>query len=258
MKKVELIAGDFEQRKWELDVDKLKTGKYIVRQIPIRDIVSLDKEEEVGRTVYVEAVLGTGQKFKAVMSRGTYKTLYASFTRFGNKPVNNQLPLRKKSITEFFFAIVALFFVILILFSSDNDKNEPAANEGIKNESVAEEMPANTVNSHAFFEKDKVALCKAYIAELFQKPVSIIKHARTDDNGLIYVSYIRKADNTLWEQVCKVEQEYMLWSAWLKDTQEWGRWRNEDRVALHYDDQSNAVTFKLSGQENSVSVPLAH
>jgi hypothetical protein len=256
MSKVEVISGDFEQGKWKLDENKLMRGKYIVRQIPVHDMTSLTKEEEVGGTIYVTAVFGTGQSLKAAMSRGAYRCLYESFSRHGNNPLNNELPLRKKSIKEFFFLAVGLGVAAVILADRNNGENKTVANDELASETI-EGKTGTSVNTHTLSEKDKVSLCKAYIGELLIKSTSIINHKRTDDNGLIYVEYVREVDNSLWKQACEVNVDNIIWSAWLNDTKEWGRWRDEDRQTLYYNEQGSSIEFSTPRNEDNIKVPLS-
>ncbi|MCC4799831.1 hypothetical protein BCT30_02035 [Enterovibrio norvegicus] len=105
----------------------------------------------------------------------------------------------------------------------------------------------------ALSEKSK--LCKAYIGQLFSKPVSIIDNYKNQDD-LIFVRYIRSSDQTAWSYVCEVSDERMVWAGWLTDTQEWGRWRFEDEVTLKYDNGTNKITFRVVDTGQLVEVQL--
>lgn len=256
MKKIEILSGDIESGKWGIDDDGVKKGKYVVRVILFSEFVALEKVEEVGRKIHVTASLGSGQKFNAVMNRSAYNTLYTNFVRNGNNPSGTALPLSKISILEVAILAAVVIFVGAIAVSSmfgvDQRESEEPANSQDRSTSQNQ-----TFDMAELPEKDKIGLCKHYIGYIFSRPTDIIKHDRTDDAGLIYVSYIRQNDNTLWKSVCDVNSEDIIWAGWLKDTEEWGRWREEDRSQLIYNPDENAVEFTIPMYEEKVVVPLS-
>ncbi|MEQ6889186.1 hypothetical protein ABE957_10925 [Halomonas sp. CS7] len=256
MKKIEILSGDIDAGKWEIDDDGIKKGKYVVKFVLFHEFVSLEKVEEAGRKIHITASLGSGQKFNAVMSRSAYNTLYTNFVRKGNKPTGTALPLSKFSMLEVSILAVVVIFVgataVSSMFGEDQGgSGEPANGLGqrvSKNQAYdMEKLP----------EKDKVVLCKKYIGYIFSRPTDIISHDRTDDAGLIYVSYIRQNDNTLWKNVCDVNSRDIVWAGWMKGAGEWGRWREEDRSQLVYNSDENAVEFTVPMYEEKLVVPLS-
>ena len=86
-----------------------------------------------------------------------------------------------------------------------------------------------------------------------------MNHYKTDENGLIYIKYIRQDDNTTWSNVCSIEKASMIWAGWIKDEDTqgyWGRWREEDRVQLHYDETSKTISFTGNDSEVRRTVNL--
>ena len=110
--------------------------------------------------------------------------------------------------------------------------------------------------SKAYTTTEKTQLCQAYIGQLFQKPINIIKFDKEDSKGLTYVSYTRQIDNTKWSYVCDIDSKNktMTWAGWFQDTGNWGRWRSEDTVSLNYDKETNSTTFKVVNTGNLVKV----
>jgi hypothetical protein len=103
---------------------------------------------------------------------------------------------------------------------------------------------------------DKGKVCKAYIAELFGRPTSIMNHYKTDENGFIYIKYMRQNDQTTWRNVCSIQDSSMIWAGWMDNKNDWGRWREEDRVELHYDKKSDTITFTGSDSGTKRKVHL--
>lgn len=101
---------------------------------------------------------------------------------------------------------------------------------------------------------EKANLCKAYIGSMFNQPAQIIDHYKTDEKGLVYVKYKRPSDSSEWRYVCEITGSSMIWTAWLKYESRWGRWREEDRVSLHY--KGKKVTFTSPDTGEMVSVVL--
>lgn len=95
-------------------------------------------------------------------------------------------------------------------------------------------------------EADMSKICKSYIGNIFSKPISIINNYKTK-GSLVYVSYIRRADNSKWSYVCDLSGNKITWASWFSDTAEWGRWRTEYEAELTYDETNNTVSFEVEG-----------
>lgn len=251
MKKLEILSGDIEAGKWEISDDGIKKGKYVVKFILFSEFTSLEKIEEVGRKIHVTVSLGSGQRFNAVMNRSAYNTLYTNFVRNGNKPSGTALPLSKISIMEVAILAAVVIFVGAISVSSMFGEG-PVGPE----ESANSQDQSQSFNMAELPVKDQVKICKHYIGHIFSQPTDIIKHDRTDDAGHVYVSYVRQNDNTLWKSVCDVNSGDIVWAGWMKDTEEWGRWREEDCSQLAYNSDESAVLFNFPMHEEKVVVAL--
>lgn len=114
---------------------------------------------------------------------------------------------------------------------------------------------ANYQSNRDLSQSDKVNLCKAYIGELFHQPTSNIENYKNDGN-LVYVRYERHSDKTTWGYACNVNNERMLWTAWILDKQDWGRWRYEDEVKLNSSNDSSLITFVMPDTKKNVSVSV--
>lgn len=80
-------------------------------------------------------------------------------------------------------------------------------------------------------------ICKAGIAKIMGRDPAIINIDRKA-NDAIYLSYVRKDDQSKWKYKCKLEDNRIIWGS---DT---GRWRSHP--------MDSKVTFKVSG--NSIKV----
>lgn len=112
-------------------------------------------------------------------------------------------------------------------------------NESAKNQS------ADSKSKVGWTTAQKAKICKAYIGRLMLKPSSIISHYRTDEQGLVFVKYKRASDNSTWKQVCDVRINKIVWAAWLKNEERWGRWRNEDAGIIHFYKESYTATITI-------------
>ncbi|EOX1774580.1 MULTISPECIES: hypothetical protein [Vibrio] len=228
MKNINIIKGDFSGEIWQLEKDLIKTGFYKIKHIPFSEITELKKLEVTKKEHFVEFSLADGKSFISTMSQKTYDSCYKSFIEFGNQPKNLELPLVNKSKSNVILAGFGILFLAVIL------RGEP---------------------EKQLVTSEKVTLCKAYIGEMFGKPVSIIDNYKNSD-GLIYVRYVRASDKTSWSYVCDVSGGRMVWAGWMNDTQNWGRWRFEDEVKLNYDNNSKKMVFMMPDTGNRVEVKL--
>lgn len=231
MKNIKIIKGDFSGETWSLEKDRIEIGFYKVRQVPLSEIVELKKLEITKKEHFVEFSLADGKKFTSSMSKKTYESCYKSFIESGNQPKNMSLPVHVKSKSNvIWFGLGVLFLIGLFGGGEGETKKELAISE-------------------------KAALCKAYIGEIFGKPAASIDNYKNSE-GLVYVRYIRSSDSTAWSYVCDVSGDSMVWAGWLHDSQSWGRWRNEDKVTLKYNDTSKKMAFTMIDTGKRVEVQL--
>ena len=88
MKNIKIIKGDFSGETWSLEKDRIEIGFYKVRQIPLSEVVELNKLEVTKKEHFVEFSLADGKKFTSSMSKKTYESCYKSFIESGNQPKN--------------------------------------------------------------------------------------------------------------------------------------------------------------------------
>jgi hypothetical protein len=108
-------------------------------------------------------------------------------------------------------------------------------------------------------ENQREKICKYYISYLFRGDdslVPIMRKYNTDNQNLIYVEYTRASDNTLWSNVCDVKGTSVIWAAWLKDDQKWGRWRDEDRMRLSYNNEKQTVSIIRQDGDKAMTFPF--
>ncbi|WP_166372608.1 hypothetical protein [Psychromonas sp. SA13A] len=118
MKFINIIKGDFEQTKWMLEEDKLILGSYNVQEIPIREIISIEKKEVIKKDYYVVFKLGSGQNFTAMMKEKNYNHLYKAFLSKGNNPTNINLPIKNKPKANKVWFCTGLAILAIFLFIS--------------------------------------------------------------------------------------------------------------------------------------------
>ncbi|HCZ9540440.1 TPA: hypothetical protein O4H64_004117 [Vibrio alginolyticus] len=243
MIEIEIVSGDLKSGKWQYHDHKLTKNADGMMVIPINEVVELSKVETIGKDHYVKFTLRTKQSFTAKMKEDCYTVLFEDFLKHGNNQQSGEQPTTfdassdatssKNSSNKAWLAFGGMF-ALGLLFAS--------VNSGAKDYTTTQ----------------KTKLCKTYISQLFHRPVSIIRFDREDSQGLIYVDYIRRDDNTKWSYVCEIDSrnETMVWAGWLSDSKKWGRWRTEDKVALNYDQKSNATEFKMTTTKELVRVPF--
>ncbi|KOE80322.1 hypothetical protein P4S52_20560 [Vibrio sp. SA48] len=229
MKNIKIIKGDFSGETWSLEKDRIEIGFYKVRQIPLSEVVELNKLEVTKKEHFVEFSLADGKKFTSSMSKKTYESCYKSFIESGNQPKNMSLPVHGKSRSNVIWSGLGVLFLIGLFGGGEPEKE--------------------------LMTSEKATLCKAYIGEIFNQPTARIDNYKNSE-GLVYVRYIRASDNTAWSYVCDVSEGSMLWAAWILDSQSWGRWRYEDEVKLKYNETSKKMAFTMVDTGNRVEVQL--
>ncbi|UIN23501.1 hypothetical protein [Herbaspirillum frisingense] len=83
----------------------------------------------------------------------------------------------------------------------------------------------------------RTQICKAAISTIMGQSPSIIKIDK-EDSGIIFVSYIRPSDKSMWEYRCRIDGTRVIWAS------KTGRWRDH---AL-----DEVITY--SGTQNSVTI----
>lgn len=121
MKTITVEKGDIELGLWTFEDNKLTTGTYNVQEIPIQDVVKLQKNEVIGKKYYVTFELGSTQSFVATMKEKTYLAIYDSFVKLGNNPISTVLPLKRKSKKNVVWSVLGVLFLVGIFSGSGSD-----------------------------------------------------------------------------------------------------------------------------------------
>ena len=221
-------TGEFKDQPWKLNGDKLTNGFYKIKELPLSELVLLNKKEEISKLLYVEFEFSNGITFTASMLKNVYAKIYEAFLQHkdSSKLNSNTIddswkegkPIVKTSKMNIVFAVVGGLFLISVFNGN------------------------NTTKSKDYLTYDKARLCKAYIGSMFGKSTSIIQNYKNEDN-LTYVRYVREEDKQTFSYVCEINNNTMIWAAYLNDTQKWGRWRTEDQVDLNYNKEKNTTSF---------------
>lgn len=125
MAKFKIVKGNFKDTDWELKKSVLSSGYYNKLEIPMTEVTDLTQKEKIGKEVYADFKLGTGQTFTAKMREKDYKEVYEIFISEGDNPQLSQLPIEKKSIKDIVWSVISLLFIIVLVFgeSDKTDKN---------------------------------------------------------------------------------------------------------------------------------------
>ena len=131
MKVINIIKGDFEHTKWMFEEDKLTLGTYNIQDIPIREIIKIEKKEVIKKDYYIVFELGSGQTFTAIMKEKTYNHVYKAFLSKGNNPTNISLPIKSKPKANVILACAGLAILVLFM-ASGNSNNSSSASQSDK------------------------------------------------------------------------------------------------------------------------------
>jgi hypothetical protein len=142
---------------------------------------------------------------------------------------------RKATFRDFILLMVGL--VVVLIIADRSDSNEGTSKPKVETKTVSK------VSS-----KNKVFVCRAFISNAYGKPISIINHKKTDANGVVYVGY-KRSDGTLWDYGCRVNSSTAVYSAWIKDSQKWGRWRDDEKATFSYKGDSLIISDPISGSK---------
>lgn len=89
---------------------------------------------------------------------------------------------------------------------------------------------------------DQKQICRATIGAVMGRDPQIIKVSGVD-SGIIYVSYSRPDDGTLWEQRCRIDGQKVIWAT------KAGRWRE-----LPVDE---VITYSVAGASLTINRKFA-
>lgn len=232
MKSLTALNGKYSGEIFSIENKGLFSGLVRGIGIPYSEIVKIEKNEVIKGKFFVEIYLSDGTNFTSSMNESSYKDLYEKFNKLGNTPEYITLD-KKKTFSPNAFYIILGIVVLFLLSSNDTDKN----------------------NTLKITEKSKVELCKAYIGTLFGVNTSSINHYRSSD-GIFYVKYIRNMDKSEWRYACDITGNVMVWTGWLTDKNDWGRWRFEDEVTINASEDGKNLFFIMKDTGRKVEVKI--
>lgn len=82
-----------------------------------------------------------------------------------------------------------------------------------------------------------VEICKAAISVEMGRPTKTMK---TKSQGAIPEIFYKRPDGDSFKYRCQVSDSRVVWSAFMDDTNKWGRWRNR------YSEGDASTTFSIS------------
>jgi len=82
-------------------------------------------------------------------------------------------------------------------------------------------------------------ICKAAIAVEMGRETKTMK--ADAESGFTQISY-RRPDGDKFKYRCQLEGDRVVWSTFLNDTKQWGRWRNSESMG------DAITTYKVSGE----------
>ena len=97
-------------------------------------------------------------------------------------------------------------------------------------------------NSESVSSDDRVLICRAAIATIMGRSISIITGTEAG-NGVIRTYYKRPDDGTTWQNACKLVGDRAVWAS-VRSDGSIGRWRD--------DQLDSTVTFRLNDRKVTI------
>jgi len=244
---VKILKGDIKRISdtWVVDKDGLISQGKHAKVLPITEMISLNKKEEIKNTCYVDFVFNHEITFTGSMTDKAYTYLYELFIKRGNQVSGIPLPVEKivagtnlslpAPLIKFVYIAIAAILLLALFGGGESSNNE------------------EVVSNSKYTIHDKVKICKAYIGGIFGQPVSNIMPYQ-NSNGLSYVMY--KKGDTKYRFVCDINDSSIVWAGYLSSSDDWGRWRTEDKVGLYYYEDTNSTAFSIADTGNRIVVKL--
>jgi hypothetical protein len=101
--------------------------------------------------------------------------------------------------------------------------------------------------------EDEVFVCRATIAELMSRDIATVTGVRRAD-GNVGVSYRRPSDNSLWNNLCKIDGTRVVWAS-MNESGVAGRWRTgeaDEAISFVLGESGVTITQKF-GDGTSLS-----
>ena len=169
---VKVIKGAFINTLWEVKGPFLVSGFFKINKIPFDEIVSINKQEVIGKKNYVEFTLSDSSSFISEMDEKTYGKVYECHVKYGGKPRCVNLPVVSTSMSNITWSILGVLFVCLFFIKNSGKEKEGTPSISSPSRSVASE------------NEIKQCLDKVYSATLYDD--LNVKHA---ESGNIVISY---------------------------------------------------------------------
>ncbi|HCE1978159.1 TPA: hypothetical protein NKP43_000751 [Vibrio parahaemolyticus] len=235
--KIEILSGNIadnalQEKEWRLDGENISIGSYRRKYIPIKEFISIETTLQSNGQTFFSVILSQEKWFKAVASDVTFVDLVKEYNKIGNKPSEIKFPYEVasyKNIKDRIAQVAAIVFFIIFMIIGSIDNASHKNNKPIE---LSKEF--------------KIEICKSYIGTLFGRSPSIMNNYKNTSDGLIYIKYTRDSDGSEWSNVCEFDDKNatVIWAAYDKYSQKWGRWRYEDETKL-YKHGSFKVTYKI-------------
>lgn len=126
---IEIISGNFEKTHWRYENGKFNKGWYNVYEIPMGDIISIEKGEVIKKQNYVNFRTNTNQSFVAKMNEKTYSIIYYEFMKIGKRPTSDTLPIHRKSKSFAVFGIVVMLIIVVGLINSEGNSTKSSTSQ---------------------------------------------------------------------------------------------------------------------------------
>ncbi|WP_158137363.1 hypothetical protein [Vibrio metschnikovii] len=126
---IEIISGDFEKTHWNYENGKFIKGWYSIYEIPMGDIISIEKGEVIKKQNYVNFITNTNQSFVAKMNEKTYAIIYDEFMKIGNRPTSDALPIHRKSKSNAVWGIVGMLIILVGIINSGGNSTKSSTSQ---------------------------------------------------------------------------------------------------------------------------------
>jgi len=123
---------------------------------------------------------------------------------------------------------------------------------------------SNATAKTDFTNEEKSNVCKTYIGSMMKKPISIMTHYKSDDNGYVYIKYEGKwfngADVT-FQYVCNINSSDITYAQWLIEDKsmgmtgnKWSDWK--EKLKYNYNKEKEILSFISPKTSEKIQINL--
>jgi hypothetical protein len=125
---------------------------------------------------------------------------------------------------------------------------------------------SNATAKTDFINEEKSKVCKAYIGSIMKRPISIMTHYKSDNNGYVYVKYEGKwfnGEDVTFKYVCDINSSTIEYSHWLIEDKsmgmrgnKWSDWKEKLKVKYNYNKENKVLSFISPKTSEEIKINL--